>query len=148
MMPFQRRQRGQIHHAKAKPLQHQAVFAVLGVQFFARHRRCNPRAEHRQIFEPQRQMAAHIAQQKRQAEKQHHHADFQQRIAAHKPCDKRVGFGFGFVVLPSGFRLATGLGFRVNRRLGGGCRFRLPKGRLGGRLRDRLRWGWGRVQRV
>ena len=100
-------------------------------------------------------MAAHIAQQKRQAKKQHHHADFQQRIAAHKPRDKRVGFG-GFAGLVGGFRLPMlgGLmrgGLRGNRRFGGNCRFRLPMG-WGRGLRRRLSKGWGDggavVQRV
>ena len=102
-MQFQRRQRRQIHHRHAETLQHQAIFTLTALQLPAADHRRQTSACHSQITQFDRHMnpLGSIAQQKRQAEEQHHNTGFQQRIAAQKPSNNRI---VGKLVL-SDFRL-------------------------------------------
>ena len=102
-MQFQRRQRRQIHHRHAETLQHQAIFTLTALQLPAADHRRQARACHSQITQLHRHMnpLRGIAQQKRQAEEQHHNTGFQQRIAAQEPSNNRI---VGKLVL-SAFRL-------------------------------------------
>ena len=103
-MQFQCRQRRQIHHRHAETLQHQAIFTLTALQLPAADHRRQTRTCHSQITQLHRHMnpLGGIAQQKRQAEEQHHNTGFQQRIAAQEPSNNRI---IGKFVL-SAFRLS------------------------------------------
>ena len=103
-MQFQRRQRRQIHHRHTETLQHQAIFTLTALQLPAADHCRQTSACHSQITQLHRHMNSlgGIAQQKRQAEEQHHNTGFQQRIAAQEPSNNRI---VGKLVL-SAFRLS------------------------------------------
>ena len=103
-MQFQRRQRRQIHHRHTETLQHQAIFTLTALQLPAADHRRQTRASHSQITQLHRYMnpLRGIAQEKRQAEKQHHNTGFQQWITAQEPSNNRI---VGKLIL-SAFRLS------------------------------------------
>ena len=144
-MQLQSRQRGEVHHRHAEAFEHQAVLAAAALQLPARKRGGQTRLRHCQITQPHRNLhpLRSVAQQKGQAEKQHHHARFQQRIAAHKPRPKRV----------SGILRRGGHVFRRPARGRGRLKTALPillrgsirsaRLRLGGRLKTLRNSGFG-----